>query len=106
MPLCEAQTEDAPQGPTDRGSSLQQEPPQCAGTGGWSEGRGGELEQLEQYEDMELETRGWRAAACCEWPVLPPGVTVRSQPGLLLRAKSESVNGYPVARVSIVILGS
>lgn len=40
---------------------------------------------------MELETPGWKGIACCELPALPPGLMVRSQPELLLRAMSESV---------------
>lgn len=40
---------------------------------------------------MELESQRWRRVACREWPALPPGATVRSQPKLSLRAMSRSV---------------
>lgn len=45
-----------------------------------------EVEQLELYEDMALETQ-----ASSEWLAPPPGAMVRSQPQVLLRATSESV---------------
>lgn len=41
----------------------------------------------------------------CEWSAPPPGAMMRSQPELLLRAKSESVDGYPVAGVGVGVLG-
>lgn len=45
----------------------------------WTGGRG-----------RKMETRGERGAARCKWPVLPPGVMMRPQPELPLRAMSGS----------------
>jgi hypothetical protein len=46
---------------------------------------------FEHYE----ERWNWRLegaeGACCEWPVLPPGAMVMSEPELPLRVMSESV---------------
>lgn len=55
---------------------------------------GGQMEEEGKWStlrfmEMGLETQGWRGVACCEWSALPPGAMVRSQPKLLLRAKSE-----------------
>jgi hypothetical protein len=76
-----------------RGHQLHDQPAAGATTirrNGWSEGREGEAQQLEYYEEMGLETRGWRGVACCEWPALPPEL-VTGPSLLLLRAKSESM---------------
>ena len=40
---------------------------------------------------MELETCVWRGVVCREWPSLPPGALVRSQPELQLKAMSETM---------------
>lgn len=49
------------------------------------------MEQLDHYEEKELETQGWREGARCECPVLPPGTMVRAQPKLPLKAKFGSM---------------
>ena len=50
-----------------------------------------EVKHLEHLgREKELETQGWRRVTCCEWPFLPHGIMVRSQPTLPLKATSES----------------
>lgn len=40
---------------------------------------------------MELETRGWRGGACCEWASVTLEVMVRAQPELLLRSMARFI---------------
>lgn len=71
-------------------ANVQQETPQCVSML-WSDGREIEVGQIEYCEEMELETRGWRCIAYCEWAALPPVAMASSQSKLPLRATSGSI---------------
>lgn len=73
----------SPGGSVSHVTSLQQGQAQYAKIW-WTNGREREAGQLEQ-------SQGWKRVDCQEWPALPLGATVRSQPKLPLRAMSRSV---------------